>query len=505
MQILSEISLGISVAFSFYNLLYCFIGAVIGTAIGVLPGVGPLVTISVLLPITFGLPPEGAIIMLAGIYYGSAYGGSITAILVNLPGESSSAITCLDGYQRARQGRAGAALATAAVGSLVAGIIGTLLVAVVAVPLANVALRFGPSEYFSLVLMALVFSAVLVDGQMVKGIAMALIGVLLGLVGTDVNSGVSRFTFGIPNLIEGLDFTVIAVGLFAFAEIAGNLERVRGGSPLATYEVGDWVPRWKDLKASFGAMLRGTTVGSVFGILPGAGLVIASFAAYAIERKVSRNPDQFGNGAIQGVAAPEAANNAAAQTAFIPTLTLGVPGSGTMAVMMGALMIHGINPGPQILTLHAPLFWGLVISMLIGNFILVILNLPLIRIWVQLLRIPYNVLYPAIIMFSCIGIYSVTNNPLGVYLAAGLGVVGHVFHKLSCPVAPLILGFVLGPLLEENFRRAMMFSRGSLDIFVTSPISASFLAIACLLLVLMVVPNLRHRKDQMVAEGDDNV
>lgn len=500
-DLFANLSLGFSVALSLQNIFYCFIGALLGTFIGVLPGVGPLVTIAVLLPLTYGLPPEGAIIMLAGIYYGAAYGGSTTAILVNLPGESSAVVTCIDGYQMARQGRAGPALATAAISSLVAGIIGTVLIAIAAPPLAQVALRFGAAEYFSLILMALLAAASLVHGSMVKGIVMALMGVLFGLIGTDVNSGVSRFTFGFPGLIEGLDFVVVAMGLFAFAEIVSSLSKSQDREIFAKRVTG-LMPTLADLRQSFGAMLRGTAVGSFFGILPGGGQVISSFAAYMFEKRVSKTPERFGKGAIEGVAAPEAANNAAAQTAFIPTLTLGIPGSATMALMLGALMIQGITPGPQIIQTHPSLFWGLVVSMLIGNIILVILNLPLIGLWVAMLRVPYRWLYPAILMFSCMGIYSLNSQPLDLLFAAGLGVLGFLFLKLDCEPAPFILGFILGPLLEENFRRAMLLSRGSPLTFISSPISATFLLIALLLVMMLMVPRFRGAKDNILDESE---
>ncbi len=501
MDLFSNLALGFDVAFSLDNLLYCFVGALLGTAIGVLPGVGPLVTISVLLPMTFSLPPEGALIMLAGIYYGAAYGGSTTAILVNLPGESSSVVTALDGYAMAQQGRAGTALSIAAISSLVAGCIGTVLIALFAAPLASAALSFGPAEYFSLMLLALVLSASLVHGPLIKGIAMALIGILVGLAGTDVTSGIGRFTFGISGLIEGVDFVVLAMGLFAITEIIATLEDGAGTTGKTTTKVSRLMPSLADLRASLGATLRGTGIGAFTGVLPGAGQIVASFAAYAVERRVSRDPQRFGKGAIEGVAAPEAANNAAAQTSFIPTLTLGIPGSGTMALMLGALMIQGVTPGPQIISQHAPLFWGLVVSMFVGNLMLVILNLPLVGIWVRLLKVPYRWLYPTILTFSTIGVYSVLNDPLGVYLAIFFGLAGYLFRKLGCEVAPLILGFLLGPMIEENFRRALMFSRGSPSIFFESPISVVFLAAALLAVLLMIIPSVRRKKNEAAMEG----
>jgi putative tricarboxylic transport membrane protein len=501
MELLSNLELGFSVAFSLNNLFYCFIGVFVGTAIGVLPGVGPLVTIAVLLPLTFGLPPEGALIMLAGIYYGAAYGGSTTAILVNLPGESSSAVTCLDGYQMARQGRAGPALAISAIGSFAAGCFGTVLIAVVAEPLTELALRFGAPEFCSLIVFALVTSAILVRGSLLKGIAVAMLGVLFGLVGIDVTSGADRFTFGVPRLADGIQFVVVAMGLFAFAEIVANLEQ-RERREVFTNKINGLMPTIADLKASFMPIVRGTLLGSFFGILPGAGATIASFGAYALEKKVSKYPEKFGTGVIEGVAAPEAANNASAQGSFIPTLTLGIPGSATMALMLGALMIQGITPGPRVLTSHPELFWGLVASMWIGNLLLVILNLPLIGLWVSMLKIPYRWLYPIILVFSCIGIYTVNNSQIDVYFMVLFGVLGYVFTKLDCEPAPFILGFLLGPMLEVNFRRAMLLSRGDLGIFAQHPISAGFLIATVALLILMIVPSFRKKKDLAVLEGE---
>ncbi|SMF56386.1 Tripartite tricarboxylate transporter TctA family protein [Xaviernesmea oryzae] len=498
MEILSNLALGATVAFSPENLLYCFLGTLLGTFIGVLPGVGPVVTIAVLLPLTFGLSPEGALIMLAGIYYGAAYGGSTTAILMNLPGESSAAVTCLDGYQMARKGEAGKALAVAAIGSFIAGTIGTILIAAFAPPLTAVALDFGPAEYFSMILMAVIFSTILGQGSLLTGIAMAALGGLVGLAGTDVNSGVSRYTFGLSGLADGIDFAVVGMGLFAFTEIVRTLEEPeeleRGTAPVGKIRLG-----LSDFRATLPSILRGSAIGSFFGILPGAGQVVSSFAAYMFEKKISKRPHEFGNGAIEGVAAPESANNAAAQTAFIPMLTLGIPGTATMALMLGAMLIQGITPGPQVMTQHPTLFWGLIVSMWIGNGMLVLLNLPLVGLWVKLLKVPYRWLCPAILMFSCIGIYSVNFNTTDIALAALFGVAGYVFLKLDCAPAPFVLGFILGPLMEENMRRAMLFSRGDLSIFATSPISAGFLAVTAVVLAAMAVPKIRKRKEEAIA------
>ena len=501
MSLLSDLSLGFSVALSLTNLTYCLIGVVVGTAIGVLPGVGPLVTIAVLLPLTFGLPPDSAMIMLAGIYYGAAYGGSTTAILVNLPGEQGAAVTVIDGYQMARQGRAGPALAIAAIGSFVAGCFGTFLIAVLAVPLTKVALEFGAQEFTSLILLALVATAVLVHGSMIKGIAVALLGVMFGLVGIDLTSGIERFTFGIPGLYEGVPFIVVAMGLFAFAEIIRNLEHAET-SKIETIKVNGLMPTRADFKASWKPILRGTAIGSFFGILPGAGQTIASFGAYALEKKISATPERFGKGAIEGVAAPEAANNASAQCAFIPTLTLGIPGSGTMALMLGALMIQGVTPGPRILTSNPELFWGLIASMWIGNLLLVVLNLPLVGLWVSMLKIPYRWLFPIVLVFSCIGIYTVNQSAIDIWVMVSFGVLGYLFVKLDCEPAPFILGILLGPLLETNMRRSLLLSHGDFSTFITNPISAAFLVLALGLIVLMVFPAIRRKKDEAVLEEE---
>ncbi|MGO4706786.1 tripartite tricarboxylate transporter permease [Microvirga sp. 2MCAF38] len=497
---LDGLILGFQVAFSFSNLAYCLLGVTLGTFIGMLPGVGPLVTIAVLLPFTYGLSPEGALIMLAGIYYGASYGGSSTAILVNLPGESSSVVTCLDGYEMAKQGRAGPALAIAAIGSFVAGCIGTLAIALFAPALGDAALRFGAAEYTSLVILALVATAVLVHGSVLKGLTMALLGLLVGFVGMDVNSGLPRFTFGLTEMMDGVEFVVVAVGMFAFAEIVTNLEGSEQGD-VTTTEVGSLMPSKEDVRASTMPILRGTGIGMFFGILPGAGTTISSFVSYIVEKRVAKNPSRFGKGAIEGVAGPEAANNAAAQTSFIPTLTLGVPGSATMALMLGALMIQGITPGPNVITERPTLFWGLVASMWIGNLLLLILNLPLIRLWTSLLKIPYSWLYPLILVLSCFGIYSLNNSAVDVLLGAAFGLFGYMAVKLECAPAPFILGLVLGPMLEENARRALLISHGDPSTFITSPISATFLILAALLLVLLAIPAARRRKDSIDLEA----
>ena len=495
---MDNILLGIQTALTPTNLLVCLIGCALGTAVGVLPGIGPTATIALLLPITFNFDPVSSLIMLAGIYYGAQYGGSTTAILVNIPGESSSVITCLDGYQMARQGRAGPALAIAAIGSFFAGSVATVVIALFAPPLAEVALKFGPAEYFSLMVLGLVGATVLASGSLIKAIAMTILGLLLGVVGTDVNSGVARFTFGIPELYDGIGFIIIAMGLFGFTEIVLNLEQGEAREVFVK-KVTNIMPTWKDIKDSAGAIMRGTAIGSVLGILPGGGALLSSFAAYTVEKKIG-DPSNFGKGEIRGVAAPESANNAGAQTSFIPMLTLGIPSNVVMALMIGAMMIQGIAPGPQVMTEKPELFWGLIASMWIGNLMLVILNLPLIGIWVKLLSIPYRLLYPSILLFCGVGVYSISNQPFDMMLAALFGVLGYVFIKLECEPAPLILGFILGPMMEENLRRAMLLSRGDATVFFTKPISGALLAVAILLLLVTLAPAVRKTRDSAFQE-----
>ena len=506
MEFLSEVFgsliMGFGVAVSLENLLYCFVGVLLGSLVGVRPGIGPVAAIALLLPTTFALPPVGALIMLAGIYYGSQYGGSTTAVLVNLPGESSSIVTCLDGHAMAKDGRAGHALAIAAIGSFFAGTVCTLIIAVAAPPLAEMALKFGAPEYFSLMVFGLVASAVLASGSLVKALGMILVGLLFGIIGTDVNSGMSRFTFGLPGLSDGIGFVVIAMAFFGLGEIIKNLETPDDQRQVFTDKVSGLMPRWEDVKKSAGAIVRGTGLGAFFGTLPGTGPVVAAFAAYAVEKKVAKDSSQFGKGDIRGVAGPESANNAAAQTAFIPTLTLGIPGSGTMALMLGALMIQGIAPGPQVMTNRPDLFWGLIASMWIGNLMLVVLNLPLIGMWVQLLKVPYRLLFPAILMFMCIGTYSLNNSIQDPLLMAFFGIIGYTFMKLGCEAAPMLLGFVLGPLMEENLRRALLISRGDPTVFVTRPISLTFLILAALSLLVIVLPAVRKKRDEAFA-GDE--
>src|SRR5947209_3912555 len=499
MELFHNLIFGFSVAISLQNLLYCLIGVTVGTLIGVLPGIGPLGTIAILMPITYGVSPVGALIMLAGIYYGAQYGGSTTAILVNLPGETSAVVTCIDGYQMARQGRAGPALAIAAIGSFFAGTVGTLLIALFGPPLADIALKFGSPEYFSLMLMGLIAAAVLAQGDMMKSLAMVAVGLLLGMVGSDVNTGVQRFSFGITELSDGIGFIVVAVGVFAIGEIIANLGD-KEERRVFTAAVTNLFPSQEDLKRSLGPILRGTTIGSFFGVLPGTGPAIASFASYMLEKKLAADPSRFGKGAIEGVAAPEAANNADAQCKFIPMLTLGLPASGVMALMLGAMTIQGIQPGPQVMTMRPELFWGLVASMWIGNLMLVILNLPLIGLWVKLLQVPYRLLFPAIMAFSAIGIYSVNNSSFEIYLTAGFGVLGFVLMRLGFPPAPILLGFVLGPMMEENLRRSMLMAAGDATVFFNPnghPISLAFMIATVLILIVMVAPAVRQRRGEI--------
>ena len=501
----SNLTLGFETAFTLQNLLYCFIGCFLGTLIGILPGIGPIATIAMLLPATYGLPPTAALIMLAGIYYGAQYGGSTTAILVNIPGESASVVTMIDGYQMARRGRAGAALSVAALGSFIAGCLGTLILAAFAVPLSELAFKFGPAEYFSLMVLGLIGAVVLASGSLIKAIAMIILGLLLGLVGTDVNSGTSRFAFGIPELSDGIGFITVAMGIFGFAEIISNLERSEENREVFTSKIKGLLLSWRDFKYALPAIGRGTVLGSVLGILPGGGALLASFASYALEKKMKLpatvngdplNDPPFGQGNIRGVAAPEAANNAGAQTAFIPLLTLGIPPNAVMALMVGAMTIHNIQPGPQVMQSNPALFWGLIASMWIGNLMLVILNLPLIGMWVQLLKVPYRLMYPAILLLCCIGVYSVNNSAFDVLLTVLFGVLGVVFVKIKAEPAPLLLGFILGPMMEEYLRRALLLSRGDPYVFFTRPLSAILLLMAVAMVVVISLPALAKKREQ---------
>lgn len=489
-DLFANLVLGFSVALSPMNLLICFVGCVLGTLIGVLPGIGPTATVAMLMPITFYLSPVAAMIMLAGVYYGSQYGGSTTAILVNLPGEASAVVSCLDGYAMALEGRAGSALAVAAIGSLFAGTVTTFAIALAGPPLAAIALLFQSPDYVSVMVLGLVSAMVLAHGSLLKASAMIVFGIFLGMVGTDVNTGEARYTLGIPDLFDGIGFVPVAMGMFGIAEIILNLEATEGRGVITKKITRLW-PTREDFRLGWPAVIRGSLLGMVLGILPGTGATIGSFAAYSLEKWVSKHPERFGKGAVEGLAGPEAANNAAAQANFIPMLSLGLPSNAIMALMIGALMIHGITPGPQVIEKQPALFWGLVASMWIGNFILVALNLPLIGIWVRLLTIPYAYLFPAIILFCCIGVYSLKNSLAEVAFMAVFGVMGYGLRKLECEPAPLLLGFILGPMLEENFRRSMLLSHGDMSVFVTRPISLSLLIGAFLLLLLVVVPAFR--------------
>ena len=498
-DLLGNLALGLATAVSVQNLFYCFVGVLLGTLIGVLPGIGPVATIAMLLPITYALPPTAALIMLAGIYYGAQYGGSTTAILVNLPGEASSVVTCLDGYQMARQGRAGPALAIAAIASFVAGTVSTLICALLAAPLAMVATQFGPAEYFSLMVLGLIGAVVIAHRSILNAVGMVIVGLILGLVGTDVNTGTQRFTFGVADLFDGIGFIVVAVGVFAIAEIVSNLEQ-KETREVFTDKVGSLMPSREDLRQSALPIARGTLVGSVLGILPAGGALIASFAAYAVEKKVAKDPSRFGKGAIEGVAGPEAANNAGAQTSFIPMLTLGIPPNVVMALMIGGMMIHNIQPGPQVMTKNPQLFWGLIASMWLGNLMLVVLNLPLVGIWVRLLSLPYRFLYPAIILFCCIGVYTLSSNTFDVGLVVLFGALGYLLARIGCEPAPMLLGFILGPMMEEYFRRALIIERGDFMVFINRPISAGLLTTALLVAVSMSLPAISTWRRRAVAQ-----
>ncbi|MBD3764769.1 MAG: tripartite tricarboxylate transporter permease [Rhodobacterales bacterium] len=501
MDLFSNLAMGFATAATPENLFFCLVGVILGTLIGVLPGIGATATIAMLLPITFQLEPVSSLIMLAGIYYGAQYGGSTTAILINMPGESSSAVTAIDGYQMARRGKAGTALAIAALGSFFAGTVATVFVALFAPPLTTIALKFGAAEYSSLMVLGLVSSIALAHGSVPKALAMVTLGLLLGLVGTDIYTGTPRFTFGIANYADGLNFVALAVGVFGIAEILRNLEGEQDRTVLST-KLGALWPSRTDLRAMVAPMLRGTGLGAALGILPGGGAILASFASYTVEKRLSDRPEEFGQGSVAGVAGPESANNAGAQTSFIPLLTLGIPANPVMALMVGAMIIQGIVPGPNVATEQPALFWGIIASMWIGNLMLVILNLPLIGLWVRLLKVPYHVLFPIIMAFCSIGVYSVNSNVYDLFAVAGFGLLGYVLMKLKCEPAPLLLGFVLGPMLEENLRRAMILGRGDPTTFVTRPISLTLLILAALVLVIVLIPQVRRKRAEVFTESD---
>ncbi len=504
MELLNNLAIGFQTALSLQNLLYAFGGALLGTLIGVLPGLGPVATIAMLLPSIYALDATPALIMLAGIYYGAQYGGSTTAILINVPGESSSVVTAIDGYKMARAGRAGAALAAAGLGSFFAGTVATLIVAAFAPPLTELAFKFGPAEYFSLMVLGLIGAVVLASGSLVKAIAMIIFGLLLGQINTDVISGVPRYSFDVPELTDGIGFVAIAMGVFGFGEIVMNLSRPAEHREVFTKDVKGLWPTKQDLKDAAPAVLRGTALGSLLGVLPGGGALLAAFAAYTVEKKTKGRPGEvpFGQGNIRGVAGPESANNAGAQTSFIPMLTLGIPPNAVMALMVGAMTIKGIQPGPQVMTSNPQLFWGLIASMWVGNLMLVILNLPLIGIWIKLLTVPYRFLYPAIMVFCCIGLYTLNNNNFDVYIAAGFGIAGYLFMKMGCEPAPLLLGFILGPMMEENLRRALLLSRGDWTTFLSRPLSAGLLIAAFLMVLVVSLPAIKAKRQEAFKEED---
>lgn len=495
MDLLTNLATGFGVALSLQNLAFALGGVFIGTLIGVLPGLGPVPAIAMLLPSIYTLDPTAALIMLAGVYYGAQYGGSTTAILINLPGESSSIVTAIDGYQMARKGRAGAALAAAGLGSFFAGCVGTLVLAAFAPALAGIAFAFGPAEYAALMLLGLIGAVVLASGSVSKAVGMVLLGLLLGQINTDPLSGVERFSFGIPELTDGLGFVAVAMGLFGFGEIIGNLNRPPESREVFTRDVKNLWPTGEDFRQAMPAVLRGTALGALLGVLPGGGAILASFVSYTLEKRVSKTPERFGHGAIEGVAGPESANNAAAQTSFIPMLTLGIPPNPVMALMIGAMVVMGITPGPKVMVENPDLFWGLIASMWIGNLMLIILNLPFIGIWVKLLTVPYRFLFPSIVCFCVIGLYTLSNNNFDIYLAGVFAIIGFAFIKLRCEAGPLLLGMVLGPMLEENLRRTLLVARGDWSVLLTRPISGTLIALSVVMLVAALLPAIRKRRD----------
>jgi len=500
MDLLSSFFHGLAVAVQPGNLLFCLIGVLAGTLIGVLPGIGPLGAIALLLPTTFFLSPVAALIMLAGIYYGAMYGGSTTSILVNIPGEAASVVTCLDGHQMAKQGRAGPALGISAFGSFIAGSIAVMMLMCVAPPLARFALRFGPPEYFSLMLLGLTVLVYLANGPITKALMMAALGLILGVIGTDLITGRPRFTLGITELEDGLNIIPVVMGLFGVSEVLINVEDIVERKIKKT-KIRGLLPSLQDWKDSIKPILRGSFLGFFLGTLPGGGALISSFASYAVEKKLSKHPEKFGHGAIEGVAGPESANNSSAQGAFIPLLTLGIPNNAVMALMLGALIIHGISPGPLLMKENPDIFWGVIASMYIGNLMLLILNLPFIGLWVQVLRIRYNLLFPLILIFCLIGVFSVNNNVLDIWLMIGFGVMGYLARKFEYEMAPLVLALILGPMFEDALRQSMIIFDGNPLVFLTRPISASFVIIATLLLLSTLVPWIKQRK-HLLAEED---
>jgi putative tricarboxylic transport membrane protein len=502
-DLLANLAIGFDTALSWEALLYCFAGVTLGTFIGILPGIGPLAAIAMLLPVTFHLEPVSALIFLAGVYYGALYGGSTAAILLRLPGTAASAVICIDGHAMARAGRANVALVMTTIASFIGGCVAVLVIAGFSPPLARFAIGMGPADYASLMVFGLVAASAMSGGAFLKGLGMVLLGLLIGLVGMDVNAGTLRYTFGFSHLADGLSIVVLAMGLFGISEVLNNLVSGDPGHMIKTrFTLRDLIPSRRDLKMSLSAIGRGTAIGSALGILPGAGPAMSSFASYSVEKQLARDPSRFGKGAIEGVAGPEASNNAAAQTSFIPTLTLGIPGDAIMALILGALMIHGITPGPNVMNSHPELFWGLVVSFWIGNLMLLVLNLPLIGVWIKILSIPYRILFPGIMLFICIGVYSVNRNPADVLTVAVFGVFGVAMYALRCDIVPLILGFILGPMLEEYARRALLFSRGDPLVFFERPVSLTFLVCALLLIAVTTTPRIMARMHR--AKSDES-
>ena len=494
MELFDNVMSGFAVAFQWENLGWSLFGVFMGNLIGVLPGMGVLAAISILLPLTYAMTPTAALMMLAGIYYGAQYGGGITCILLNLPGTPSHAVACLDGNTLARQGKSGSALFMLVMASFIGASVGIVIMILFSPVLVEVAFRFGPAEYFAMMMLGLIAGATLAKGSAIKGVAMVFLGLLLGVVGTDVNTGTMRYTFGVLELSDGVQLVALAMGLFGVADFFANVNKI-GKATVVTKNVKMSArPEPGDIRQSVGPIARGSAIGSILGILPGTGATIASFMSYAVEKRVSKTPHRFGNGAIEGLAGPESANNSAAQTSFIPTMSLGIPGDSVMALMLGALIIHGIQPGPQLITEHADIFWGLIASFWIGNIMLVFMNLPLIGMWVKILKVPYKLLFPSALFFVCVGVYSTQNSLFDVAMVLGLGVVGYAFLKLRFSPAPLLLGFVLGPMVEENFRRALLLSRGDLGIFLDRPISAGFMYALFALVAWLIFSSVRNRK-----------
>ena len=504
MDLVDNITLGFSVAFQWQNLFFCFVGVLIGTLIGVLPGLGPVGAMAILLPITYGISPVTAIVMLAGIYYGAQYGGSTTSILVGIPGESSSVVTALDGHQMALQGRAGPALGIAAFSSFIAGTVAIVGLMLMSGPLVKFALKFGPAEYFSLMVLGLIILTYLAQKSMVKALLMASFGVVLGLIGLDSITGMPRFTADLPELLDGIGIAPLAMGLFGVSEILLNIERQIKRS-VVVKRVKNLLPNLQDWKDSAAPMARGTAIGYLVGILPGGGTVLSSFLSYGVEKRLSKEPEKFGKGAIAGVAGPEASNNAAAQAGFIPLLSLGIPASAVMGILLGALMIHGLQPGPLLMRNEPELFWGVIASMYIGNIMLLVLNLPMIGLWVRLLMVPYSVLFPIILFVALTGAFVVNGSILDLYLMLGFGVLGYFMRKFDYEPAPLILAFVLAPILEISLRQSLIISGGDVSIFFVRPISLTLLVISALLLLSALIPSIRSKREKIVAQAEEDV